>query len=416
MPRYLYILSFLLLTACSQQLDNQDHAFRVYDRDGVTIAETEGGPKYPGEVFTYERIMTLQGDESDPESLLHLPEPAHSPTSFTVDESGFFYLADTNNHRIAVFRPDGTFERSFGREGEGPGDLRSPRLIVEQNGKLRIQDSNRRTTLFATDGSLVGIIQFNRGGNSIWEHGDYIVDIRSRSNPPDYTTLRSEALVKNTGGDTLAVISTPEVMIAAPVPTIVRLNNSRRIRPINLQYSASPLILHLRTSEFLLYAGSEPELMFHDQAGTLIRRIVLDIPQMPVSSDEQKLVKDRLNELMRLAITDPGVFPIEMNPADIPFADVKAPWQAVEVDDHGYIWLQESLPVWPFDPAGAETVVYRLLSPEGEYLGDTHRPMAVNGQVVRGYFLALVNDEELGTAVPVVYRISSAVRGFKYPN
>jgi len=360
--------------------------------------------------------MTLRGDESNPESLLHLPELVQSPTSFTVDESGYFYIADTNNHRIAVFRPNGTFERSFGQEGEGPGDLRYPILIVEQDGILRIQGSNRRTTLYATDGSFVDIIQFNRGGNSIWGHDDYVVDIRSRSNPPDYTTLRSEALVRNTRGDTLAAISTPEVTISVPVPTIVRLNNSRRIRPINLQYSASPQILHLRTAELLLYAGTDPELMFYDFAGRLIRKILVDIPLVPVSTDEQRRVKDRLSELMRLAITDPGVFPIEMNPSDIPFADVKAAWQTVEVDDHGYIWLQESLPAWPFNPVGVKPVVYRLLSPEGEYLGNTHRPVAVSGQVVRGYYLALVNDEEMGMAVPTVYRISSAIRGFNYPN
>jgi len=415
MPRHQYILPLLLLTACSRQSNDQEHSFRIYEQDGIRIAETRGGPKYQGEIFSYELILTLQGNESNFKSLLHLPRSSSPPTSFTIDTLGYFYIADTRNHRIAVFRPDGTFERSIGQYGEGPGDLRYPRLIAENDGILHIQDGNRRTTLYATDGALVDVIQHSRGGNSIWGQGEYVVDIRSPSNPPEWTTMRSEALIRNTRGDTITFISTPELMIAFPVPTIALIDNSRRMRPVGLQYSAWPQIIQLQNFEFLLYAGTHPELLRYDSSGKLIQRVWVDIPSEPITTDDRRIIEDRLRELMQLALTRPSELPFRMNPSDIPFPDVKAPWQAIEVDDSGYIWLQESLPSFPFSPIGIEPIEYLLLSPEGEYLGNTHRPIAANGQVARGYFLALVNDEDMGIAVPTVYRIHSNIREFDYP-
>ena len=88
---------FACLCVCSKSDDGiNSHAFRVYTENGVTIAETVGGPKYSEELFKYEYLLTLKEDERV-ESLLF------NPTGLDMDEMGSFYVHDTGNTRIAVF-------------------------------------------------------------------------------------------------------------------------------------------------------------------------------------------------------------------------------------------------------------------------------------------------------------------------
>jgi len=58
--------------------------------------------------------------------------------------------------------------------------------------------------------------------------------------------------------------------------------------------------------------------------------------------------------------------------------------------------------------------VFRVISPEGEYLGDTKWPIP-DGSLSRGHFLTVRYDEETGEEFFEVYRIESNSRGFIYP-
>jgi DNA-binding beta-propeller fold protein YncE len=70
------------------------------------------------------------------------------PQSILIDSAGLLYVADSSNHRIAVFRIDGTFLRNMGRVGSGPGEFRFPygldqdadgNLVVAEFGNNRVQ-------------------------------------------------------------------------------------------------------------------------------------------------------------------------------------------------------------------------------------------------------------------------------------
>jgi hypothetical protein len=402
--------------SCSRESQEiESHTFRVYNDHGVTIAQSSGTPKYGGELFEYEKIVTLHEDEANPESLLNLPGSSRSSSSFTVDASGYFYVADTRNHRIAVFGPEGEYERSMGREGDGPGDLQSPIRIVEANGVLYVKGSNQRTTLYSTDGTLIEVITHRNRGNGIWRSGDYYINVQGRSNPPDFTTWQSSALVKNTDGDTLADLHTPEITIAVFIIAFRFIDNRQYTRPQTISYHSWPQIILLRNRQFLLYAGLNPELLYYSINGELIKKVIVDIPAVPVSIlDKQKIV-DRIRELALKEPEDPEFVPFKISPSNVPYPSHKAPWNTIEVDDYNYTWLQVSIPASPFSPIGREPVEYRLLSPEGEYLGTTFRPVAESGQVARGYYLALVRDPESGAAIPTVYRIKPVVSGLRYP-
>ncbi len=96
------------------------HRFELGEDNGVPTATNHGGPRFTGELFRYEKVVELNTDDGNPESVLH------QARVFTMDENGFFYVADARRHRVAVFDPDGNYRRSIGQEGDGPGDLRNP--------------------------------------------------------------------------------------------------------------------------------------------------------------------------------------------------------------------------------------------------------------------------------------------------
>ena len=52
------------------------------------------------------------------------------PEGVAVDSGSFVYVADTNNHRIQKFAPDGWFIKRLGYEGEGDGEFKWPEDVA----------------------------------------------------------------------------------------------------------------------------------------------------------------------------------------------------------------------------------------------------------------------------------------------
>ena len=70
-----------------------------------------------------------------------------------MDPADNIYIADTDNHRIAIYGGTGKFLRNFGGAGPYPGLFHSPTGIRYFNGQLFVADSgNHRIQVFDTNG------------------------------------------------------------------------------------------------------------------------------------------------------------------------------------------------------------------------------------------------------------------------
>jgi hypothetical protein len=72
----------------------------------------------------------------------------------------------------------------------------------------------------------------------------------------------------------------------------------------------------------------------------------------------------------------------------------------------------------PVVPWTSPPPVCRIISPEGEYLGDSTWPVPVHwnyARVMRGHFLGFTWDPESGAPLAVVYRIRPRAEGLSYP-
>ncbi len=87
-------------------------------------------------------------------------------SSFDVGPDGHVYVLDGQATEVRVFAPDGTYVRTLGGPGEGPGELKSPsQLTVLSDGRVVVRDpGNTRLQLYAPDGSRTWEWPVVRGG------------------------------------------------------------------------------------------------------------------------------------------------------------------------------------------------------------------------------------------------------------
>jgi DNA-binding beta-propeller fold protein YncE len=104
------------------------------------------------------------------------------PYDVDTDGLGFIFVADTQNHRIQKFTPEGRFVRMWGRNGGdgtpgvGPGEMDQPRgLATDPFGNVWVADhENARVLKFDGDGKLLLTLGANGGDGSFGEGiGEY---------------------------------------------------------------------------------------------------------------------------------------------------------------------------------------------------------------------------------------------------
>jgi sugar lactone lactonase YvrE len=99
------------------------------------------------------------------------------PYDVDADGLGNLFVADTQNHRIQKFTPQGRFVRMWGRNGGdgtpgvGPGEMDQPRgLAVDPAGNVWVADhENARVLKFDNDGRLLLTLGANGGDGSYGE-------------------------------------------------------------------------------------------------------------------------------------------------------------------------------------------------------------------------------------------------------
>lgn len=98
--------------------------------------------------WTYRVSLTIQPEDDSHGEL-------SQPDGIAVDEWGRIYVADRNPVSIKLFDSAGTFIRTIGRRGGGPGEYEAVFLAV-RGGHLVVHDPQQgRTSVFDTSGTFV---------------------------------------------------------------------------------------------------------------------------------------------------------------------------------------------------------------------------------------------------------------------
>ncbi len=391
-----------LCTACSS-VESPDHIFSIIEENGVPIALNSGGPKYTEPLFTYEELYRLDQDESREETIL---SGTGSPR---MDADGNVYVGDSQNYRIAVFDNTGRFLKSIGREGSGPGEFRTLSLRgIFDDHVVAFDPSQLRITIFTIDGEFVQSILypritmkpslfFNTTGAYPAPGNRIVVTQQAFAPVGDGTGSAFRVGVHTETGDELAEVISPP----APGPG---------------NFIGAPILHYIPGRGILNVKCPEPEMEWYDLDGSLRQVIRLDIERDSVTASD----RDRVTSEIRAEIENTPEGNQRTRPQreldNIAFPNDRDPWFGALVDESGFIWAGE--------PRGSYLSPihhrkWRLLSPEGEYLGDTYFPevsgRAVAGRPSYGHLIMTWEDEETGAPVVAVFRVRSAIRGFTYP-
>ena len=398
----------IVFVSCSAEITTDtQHTFTISDENGIQLARTEGGPKYEGELFEYTEVVRLQQDDSIPESLLN------RPYYFSMGVDGTFFLLDGGENRILVFNQDGSYRRSIGGPGDGPGEFQSPRYLTFYENVLSLYDGRlRRTSHYHPDGAFLKSNSFLQTPPrtrtlEMGPNGEYICfhDI----SPEGRESQIHEAIgvmIFSADGDTIGSMNTPVVHTASRIP----MDNSGTALIASKLFNGRPQALYHPGSGILISSGKEPWMEWYNLSGRLTRRIEIDIPRMPVSPEERRLLNERLETDLVNATDDleKSMAKIARDALKIP--DDKDHWSTILVDEFAYIWAM--IPTNQFGIMG-EIYHYRVLSPEGEYLGDTAWPKE-SWALSRGHILVI--EDYSDRMIPVIYRITSKVDGFRFPS
>jgi hypothetical protein len=402
------LIPALLLLSCSGDAHRAQHSFRIFKEDGVSVAETTGGPRFEGELFRYEAVTTLVQDTQQQESLIS------SIGRMFRDDDGNSYVVDYGTCRIVVFDQEGRYCRSIGREGDGPGEFRWVDVTCFDGEIFQIWDPNlRRLSHVHRDGTFLGS---QPPPNNIWVAGlihlpdkRYLAWSGTPRRREDYAWTSTRMLVLSAIGDTLAAIQSEEVITGMYYSS----TNSQGFTTFvqrNIPFTSYPAFVYAPDRGLMLVTGGRAEVLWYDLDGRHISTCRLDFQPRRITPEMKQRYEDNLVRMEQERAERTGAAPRPIREQVYP--EFAAIWRGGFIDDAGYAWLRAVL--LPGDPWPVSSSVYYVLDREGRYLGQTVVP-GLPGTVMKGCLLTVIEDKETGEETPVVMLIRPAARGLKYP-
>lgn len=122
----------------------------IVENDGVMVVRNTKEPMYGDDVLDLEEDLCIGKTDG-----------RNDYTFFrawyvTVDDEENIYVMDQGETHAKVFDRNGTFLRSVGTKGEGPGELFNPnRIFITGGNQLVIEDFIRNLTFYTLDGKYI---------------------------------------------------------------------------------------------------------------------------------------------------------------------------------------------------------------------------------------------------------------------
>ncbi len=421
------LLGCLLLANCRPAGEERaDHAFTVAVEDGVTISTTFGRPRYEGELFRYENVLEIRGDDAVPDSLLV------EPTWIARGEDGTVLIADQGQGHVVVYNETASYVRTIGRAGQGPGEFGNVYSVHVDGQVVTVLDGARRklheftaTGQHSKNHPFPVVINTDEtnwhfSGPKVWlaAGGVSTVAFLIENTTGPATRLRGVVRTQDDQGNSLAEIT--GTWVDRDATATVTLNGVPEPMRLTLRFAGYPDVAYSREHGIYMTNGIDGEVVVYDLAGSIERRLRLQGFDQEITDGDRLAAQAALDQAYETALSPPpgtislGSQAIERARArrDNPrFASRRALWLSIDVDDRGFVWLGRP------DASGSQGLKfspteYWILSPEGEFLGTTRPPST--GQATTGHFLTLESDPDTFEHLPTVYRIHPQVEGLRY--
>ncbi|MXW82474.1 MAG: 6-bladed beta-propeller [Rhodothermaceae bacterium] len=320
--------------------------------------------------------------------------------SFDVDGQGRIFVLDFQAQEISIFDSDGTFVRTFGSKGTGPGEFEQALAVdINENGEaLVMQMLKAQLSIFDPTGRYlrtesignpgVGIRPYPGGFDFAGRYNAVVVFFHEFS----MTQAMARFDQSLTPLDTIAI---PEATVEREAFTHVRDLGGGRSSSIGetIPFQGSFEWRFSPTGNLWTLTTKEYELVELSPVGQTLRRVSKEHDLVPVSEEEMADVREEFQWFINLGgMVDWSRIP-NSKPAVVSFF----------CDDEGNLWVKREA-VMPED----EGRLFDLFDPEGRYLGEVRLPFILQSDpepIVRDGILYGVTTDELGAPNVVRARI-----------
>ncbi|MFC1529231.1 6-bladed beta-propeller [Gemmatimonadota bacterium] len=334
------------------------HNVILSEIDGVPLVRTEGGPKYPGQLFEVEEELVLGIDEGEPEWQLFYGSP-----TILVAPDGKMVLTDIRKCAVYILTRDGELIAQVGGSGSGPGEFRQPYATMwAVNGESFLVNDYalNRATGFSMTGDLLDTENYGQA------MGGRIMRFVSLGDNR-YLGRRIDVQGRIVAGQKIDKIKQywflNSKLEPAGAPVELNIQNSFAITTgllSTIPYTREPECIPYTDGRILLAEPDEGRLTVLSSAGEPLKYIERDWARPRLSAEDKKEGRRRFVE------SDQA----EMRRAagQIRFPSRRTAFARVMADDRGRIWVEYENGL---APASALTDYYRcdVFGPDGVWLG-----------------------------------------------
>ena len=306
----------------------------VTDSAGVLIVtNTEDGVWGPSEAWTFEEDLRIGAVEGD------LDYQFGQVGTIAVDSKRNIYVSDIQARQVKVYSQDGTFVRTVGGPGAGPGEL-SPQAayaLIAPGDTLLVPDTqNRRINRYAPDGTILESvpIEIEKGLPLVFRStrsGSIAVQIQPLGLPDSPTPDSMDAVVaigpSGVFGDTIMRFPSGRVV-----------DFSGGAPEINL-FMPGPVWLVTDDGAVLYGRSNEYRIGRYDQEGTLERTFTMPFERTQVGERDKQAIFTFLDR----AWTDAGVPPSLLTQLHslVRFGEFYPAFVSLQAGYRNTIWVQQ---------------------------------------------------------------------------
>jgi hypothetical protein len=268
---------FVFLFALDLNAGPPPQSVRVERRDGMTVIRNPAKPAViPGDPKGIRLVPELTiGSESDPDERMIFEIRA-----LQADAGGNIYVLDSKIGQVKVYDSDGRYLRTFGKKGQGPGELQSPgRMVMTADGNLCFLDlGNNRVSVFSPEGKCLKETPLIK-----WRPFRFIPDSKGSG----YGDILD---FKDGVANVLAKLDAKLNKTATIASLVIAANPNDQMIPIEL----FRLIYQVDNEDRIVWASTgEYELNVVDPDGKQVKKIIRDYNEQAYSrADKEKLIKD----------------------------------------------------------------------------------------------------------------------------
>ncbi|MDE2875265.1 MAG: hypothetical protein OXU69_15925 [Gemmatimonadota bacterium] len=409
-----YVLAAASLSlACGPIADSRDGAGPVVETETIgdtTVVRTVSGSVWDGDATLVPE--TSVGELDGPEEYIF-----GSIGAIAVDDDHNVYVLDGQARHVRVYDAGGTWLRTLGRGGEGPGEFDVPIGIAVSGGRVLVRDpANARVQLFHLE--TWEAEEWRYGPSNIFMNTPLYLDDRGRIYVDISTNEEIRFIVMGSDGshlDTIPAPETPGDFDGGKCSMNVRGESGDYWVSVGATVPFCPewdWTVH-PNGHFLSGLSTAYRIDLARDEGVL--RIERNHTPVVVSDDERDRHEQRILDRMRRV--DAG-----WDWDGPPIPDHKPPFRGLRAGSDGRVWVRlwteaRQVPNEQHDPANPESAPFTWVEPirydvfeaDGTYLGAVVPPegFSLSAPPVFGRsFVWAVERDELDVERVVRYRIA----------